>query len=155
MLGIVIKILVVLGLCGLVEHLIGVGYYAAFGVLCGLIIVCALYKRHGFMTNDENAPTGAWMLATLGSGAIAAIIWPVIPIVFVIAFLPSTIPTGAPKAGEPGVPGVEDPKQDENRHQAASDGSADKGLLGRNANDHHGRRDDQGSSDRPPGEPDA
>lgn len=67
----------------------------------------------------------------------------------------ASTPTSAaqPGTGKPGVLDVEDPQQNEDRHQARGQAGADKGLLGRNSDQHERRRDQDRPGDRPAGEP--
>jgi hypothetical protein len=108
-------------------------------VMTGALVL--MYVRAGFRNNVEAAPLRVWIPATVGVCVIAGLVWPALPILFL---LPSTDPTprrGTTEPSEPGVACVEDSQQHEDRHQAASEPSTKESLLGRNSHQHERRGD--------------
>lgn len=82
MIRFLIEVAVTIALSLVVLTSLGARDYVVIGSILATIGALLIYATHGLFRNIDNAPTGIWMLLTLGLCILLGAAWPALPMIF-------------------------------------------------------------------------
>jgi len=82
MLRFLLEIAVTIALSLVIMTALGVQNYVVIGSVLSVIGALLIYSTHGLFRNIDQAPTGIWILLTLGICLCLGAVWPALPMIF-------------------------------------------------------------------------